>query len=97
MEEVRERNLRLKRMISTEAGDGSDGSYPIPSLFAVRVSVCQELREELKMNGREKRGRAFIELGSDGTKTLKVRVSQALTTVDLLSSSILQIYLPVKS
>lgn len=71
MEEVRERNLRLKRMISTEADDFSDGSYPIPSLFAVRVSVCQELREELKMNGREKRGRAFIEVGSDGTKTLK--------------------------
>ena len=74
MKEVRERNLRLKRLISTEADNassGGDGSYPIPSLFALRVSVCQELREELKMNGREKRGRAFVEVGSDGTKTLK--------------------------
>jgi predicted sulfurtransferase/predicted O-methyltransferase YrrM len=74
MEEVRERNLRLKRLISTEADNtigGGDGSYPIPSLFALRVSVCQELREELRMNGREKRGRAFVEVGSDGTKTLK--------------------------
>ena len=74
MKEVRERNLRLKRLISTEADNassGGDGSYPIPSLFALRVSVCQELREELRMNGREKRGRAFVEVGSDGTKTLK--------------------------
>lgn len=74
VQEVRERNLRLKRLISTEADNaisGGDGSYPIPSLFALRVSVCRELREELRMNGREKRGRAFVEVGSDGTKTLK--------------------------
>lgn len=33
--------------------------------------MCKELREELRMNGREKRGRMFIELGSPGSCSLK--------------------------
>lgn len=72
LEDTRQRNLRLKNLIHTEAKSGTNaGDYPIPSLYAVRVSVCQELRRELRMNGREKRGRLFVEVGSEGCKTLK--------------------------
>ena len=65
-EAAKQRNLKLKKLLNNK-----DEAYQIPPLFAVKVSVCKELREELKMNGREKRGRVFIELDSDGCKTLK--------------------------
>lgn len=62
----RERNLRL-RTLFTEAHDGAkekDGSGMTtipPPMFAVKVVACPTLRSELKMNGREKRGRMFVE------------------------------------
>ena len=69
-EEEKQRNLMLKELLSKESGNGS-GGYIVPTLYAIKVSVCSELRTELNMNGREKRGRMFIELGSEGTKSLK--------------------------
>ena len=69
----KERNLKLKELLSNKSSgvDENGVAFKIPSLYAVKLSVCKELRDELKMNGREKRGRIFIELGSDGSKTLK--------------------------
>ena len=64
----KERNLKLKELLNSS---NVDGSFEVPSLYAVKVSVCKELREELKMNGREKRGRVFIGVGSEGSQTLK--------------------------
>ena len=39
--------------------------------FSVSVSVCEELREELSLSGRERRGRVFVEIGSPATRSLK--------------------------
>jgi hypothetical protein len=77
LEEDRRRNLRIKRLIYNDANQGeideneNDVGFMIPKLYALRVSVDKELREELRMNGREKRGRVFIEEGSEGCTTLK--------------------------
>jgi len=75
LEEQRERNMRIKRMIHTGSSGGDKSrngeAYPVPSLYAVKVSACQELREELRMNGREKRGRLFVEVGSHASKSIR--------------------------
>ncbi len=79
LEEDRSRNLRIKRLIYNDANQGETNEnehennvgFVIPKLYALRVSVDKELREELRMTGREKRGRVFIEEGSDGCTTLK--------------------------
>jgi len=68
------RNLNIKRLLHSGAtGDGtSDQSYPLTQpLYAIKVWVDDELRNELKLSGREKRGRVFIEAGSKGTKTFR--------------------------
>ncbi len=67
------RNLNIKRLLhSDNSGDNSDSSsFQVPPLYAVKIWVDDELREELKLSGREKRGRVFIESGSDGTKTFR--------------------------
>lgn len=66
------RNLNIKRLLhSDNSGEDSDSSFQVPPLYAVKVWVDDELREELKLSGREKRGRVFIESGSDGTKTFR--------------------------
>ena len=73
-QQAAERNLKLKELLySGKQGDGNDGNgeYQVPPLYAVKVSVCEELRKELKLSGREKRGRVFIEKGSDAASTLK--------------------------
>jgi len=78
LDEDKQRNLRLKRLLSTQAStDNNDANgisqtgYPIPKMYQIRISVDQEIRQELKMNGREKRGRVFIENDSDGCASLK--------------------------
>lgn len=74
LDQDRERNLRLKRLIHTNSSaqkDTTESGFPIPKLYAVRVSADQILRDELRMNGREKRGRVFIEIGSNGATTFK--------------------------
>lgn len=70
LEEDRQRNLRIKEKL--KSSDVRDASLAASlDMYAIRVSVDKELREEFKMNGREKRGRVFIEVGSDGSQTLK--------------------------
>ena len=82
-EEKRQRNLRIKRLIHNDArannGNGSNDNdsstssagFQIPKLYALRLSVDKELRDDLKLNGREKRGRVFIEEGNVGCSTMK--------------------------
>jgi len=39
-------------------------------MYQIRIAVDKELRDELKMNGREKRGRVFIEKDTEGCSSL---------------------------
>ncbi len=85
LDEDRRRNLRIKRLIHTEAGSTTDSAsasatasttdnvttFNIPKLYALRVSVDRQLRSELQLNGREKRGRVFIEMDDEGCTTIK--------------------------
>lgn len=70
--ESRERNLQLKRLFhGNEINSAPGNNYTVPDMYAIKVSVCKELREDLKLNGREKRGRFFVEVGSKGSQSLK--------------------------
>lgn len=73
LEQDRLRNLRIKRMLQSSAETNEEGSssYVQRDMYAIRVSVDKELRQELKMNGREKRGRVFVEVGSEGSQSMK--------------------------
>lgn len=64
LQDALNRNLLFKRMLSTNSSN-------LSSLYAVKVSVCEELRESLRLNGRERRGRVFIELDSDASRSIK--------------------------
>jgi predicted sulfurtransferase len=80
------RNLHIKRLlhsdttttttINTDIDNKDDTqesaatSPSIPPLYAVKVWVDDDLRETLRLTGREKRGRVFIEAGTNGTSTL---------------------------
>ena len=66
----RQRNLELKRLIHT-SNNVTESGYAIPELYGVKVSVCSYLRKEIRMNGREKRGRVFVPMESEGCTTLK--------------------------
>ncbi len=66
VEERVERNFKIKRLLHT----GTD-EFQVPSLYSIKVWVDDALRDELRLSGREKRGRVFIESGSDGLTTLK--------------------------
>ena len=64
VQETVNRNLRIKRLLHTS-------NYTVPPLYAVKVWVDDELREELRLSGREKRGRVFIEANTDGVTSFK--------------------------
>jgi len=73
------KNLRIKRLLHSESNNRNFTSsstskttlFEIPPLYAVKVLVDKELREELKLSGREKRGRVFLEAGSEGTTSFR--------------------------
>lgn len=79
LDEDRKRNLKIKQLLYSNHNNDNDqqqqmnnnNGFNIPKLYSLRVSVDKELREELRMNGREKRGRVFIEEDSDGCNTIK--------------------------
>lgn len=74
LEQDRQRNLRIKRMLHSARENNEQevvSPYAQLDMYAIRVSVDKELRQELKMNGREKRGRVFVEVGSEGSQSLK--------------------------
>ena len=66
VQQAQERNLHLKQLLH----DHTTG-YPVPQLYAIKISVCDQLREELKLSGREKRGRVFVEQNSPAIMSLK--------------------------
>lgn len=68
-QQVHERNLQYKRMLHNDSNTTFD--VRVPPMYAVKVSVCDELREELRLNGREKRGRVFVETNSTASQTIK--------------------------
>mmetsp|Transcript_17800 Transcript_17800/g.35697 ORF Transcript_17800/g.35697 Transcript_17800/m.35697 type:complete len:989 (-) Transcript_17800:127-3093(-) len=66
LDKDRERNLKLRNLFMEEkqndsSSSSSHDSSSIPPMFAVKVVTCRTLRLELRMNGREKRGRMFVE------------------------------------
>mmetsp|Transcript_24428 Transcript_24428/g.48954 ORF Transcript_24428/g.48954 Transcript_24428/m.48954 type:complete len:1047 (-) Transcript_24428:35-3175(-) len=64
LEKDRRRNLRLRELFHEENGHRKESSSfetGGPPMFAVKVVTCPALRAELKTNGREKRGRMFVE------------------------------------
>jgi predicted sulfurtransferase len=71
------KNLHIKRLLHTSSNNNdnnqqqSSSEFVVPPLYAVKVWVDDKLREELKLSGREKRGRVFIERGAEGTFTLR--------------------------
>jgi UPF0176 protein len=66
VQQSNERNQRLKRLLYN-----TTDSHTVPTLYAIKVSVCDELRQELKLSGREKRGRVFVEQESAAVTSLK--------------------------
>ena len=76
------RNLTIKRMLHSNASssssssiddDDDDGSSNtiVPRLYAVKVWVDDDLRQSMKLSGREKRGRVFISKLSNATQTYR--------------------------
>lgn len=71
-----QRNLHIKRLLlKQEEGDNKENkelqSQLPPLLYAVKVTVSENLRKELQLSGREKRGRVFVERGSDAVTSYK--------------------------
>jgi predicted sulfurtransferase len=66
-----DKHLRVKRLLQTT----NNGNFEPPTLYAIKVWVDDALRQELRLSGREKRGRVFLEKESDNnneaTTTLK--------------------------
>jgi hypothetical protein len=63
LQERVDRNLHVKRLLHN--------STIVPPLYAVKIWVDEELREEMRLSGREKRGRVFIEAKSKGVSTIR--------------------------
>lgn len=63
IQEKRQRQLHWKSSFSSK-----DNSI---NLISVKVNVCHDFRNELKLSGREKRGRLFIEVNSNATQYIK--------------------------
>eukprot|EP00970_Alexandrium_tamarense_P004107 scaffold693_cov200-Alexandrium_tamarense.AAC.109 len=109
LDKDRERNLRLRNLFLEENGkqhgDEAGGSFGVPPMFAVKVVTCRTLRTELKMNGREKRGRMFVErpdffsqLDHDGTATTKSNedAEYACTSLKALKQTIHEFFRRLK-
>ena len=79
LDEVHARNMKFKRMMhfkndssisNNSSNNNNNNDYPVPVLYAIKISVCEQLRQELNLNGREKRGRVFVEQGTNGTYSI---------------------------
>lgn len=74
-----EKNMRIKRLLHTDSRNTTSAlqqdidvdNDTTNRLYAVKVWVDDTLREEMRLTGREKRGRVFIEKQSTSTHTLK--------------------------
>ena len=70
IDETTRRHLHIKKVLQTSEQQ-QNSEFQVPALYAVKISVCEDLRDELRLSGRERRGRVFVEIGSPATKTLK--------------------------
>lgn len=70
-----ERNYKIRQLLhgisSTEEDQVPDTLSTTVPLYAIKVWVDDALREELRLNGREKRGRVFIEADTEGATTFQ--------------------------
>jgi UPF0176 acylphosphatase like domain len=79
---VNERNYQLKSMLLgnnkpiAPDKDNDQSSNNDMQLYQIKVLVCEELRQELKLTGREKRGRVFLERHDAATRSLSALRSQ---------------------
>lgn len=69
IQERTNRNLQLKNLLHTP--NTTTTQCQVPPLYAVKVWVDGELREELRLSAREKRGRVFLPEDSEGVRTLR--------------------------
>ena len=61
MDDIHARNMKLKDELRWKNKN---------SMYAIKLTVDEELRQILQLNGREKRGRVFLAQGSNGTMSL---------------------------
>eukprot|EP00980_Cylindrotheca_fusiformis_P029803 scaffold23882_cov113-Cylindrotheca_fusiformis.AAC.1 len=61
-----ERNLRVRRLLHHNNKGNST-----KDLYAVKIWVDDGFREQMKLSGREKRGRVFLEANSKGVSTIR--------------------------
>lgn len=61
MDDTHARNMKLKDQLQLKNKN---------SMYAIKLTVDEELRQLLQLNGREKRGRVFLSPGSNGTTSL---------------------------
>lgn len=62
MEKLAEQHSRIRHVMTSTQPNSTDAQqHP---LFQVKVHVCEELRNDLRLSGREKRGRVFLERDS---------------------------------
>jgi hypothetical protein len=67
-----ERNYKIKRLLHGDNCEDKEApDFSARPLYAVKVWVDESLREDLRLNGREKRGRVFIEAGTEGVSTFR--------------------------
>jgi len=79
LEEEKKRNLRLRQLLETDAK--SDES----TVYELRVSIDVKLSEELNIK-KEKRGRVFIPIAGDGTKTINGLINEVRSTFRALDN-----------
>jgi hypothetical protein len=70
MQEKYDRNLRTKRLLHTNASSTSEVNDAL-TMYALKIMVDEDLRRDLKLTGREKRGRVFLERDSDAVWSLR--------------------------
>ena len=76
LEQTANRNFQLKELIEKQHHNGESGgatnraSSIDRSLYALKVTVSSELRKQMKLSGREKRGRVFLEADSQAVRSL---------------------------
>lgn len=71
IQERLDRNFRFKRLLHNSTdGDQQESPFVVPPLYAAKIWVDTELREDMRLSGREKRGRVFFEAGSEGVRTI---------------------------
>lgn len=66
-----DRNFHIKRLLYDNNSTSGATAARNDSLYAVKVVVCDTLRKELKLSGREKRGRVFVEKNADAVTSFK--------------------------